>query len=205
MLRSGYWQSLTTIDFAELDVERTVAVLPVGAVEQHGPHLPLATDSAINAGIVAATLPRLGDDVCALVLPAASVGHSIEHEDYRGTLSIAAENLLRVWLDLGRNVATAGIRKLVIFNTHGGQRALVELAAVRLRVEHAMLVARTSYTVFGAPEGLFSADEWRHGIHGGEIETSLMLHLHPELVRLDALRDFENRAAAATGDRKSVV
>jgi len=189
-LKSGYWQNLTSRDFADLDAEQTIAVLPVAAVEQHGPHLPLATDALINEGIVAATLERLPEAPAVLVLPALGVGHSLEHADFAGTLTIDAEPLLHAWLCVGASVARAGIRKLVIFNTHGGQKPLVDLAAVRLRVAHDLLVARASYFAFGAPEGLFAAEEWLHGIHGGEVETSLMLHLRPELVRREALQAF---------------
>jgi creatinine amidohydrolase len=190
MLTSGYWQNLTTRDFAGVDAERTIAVLPVAAVEQHGPHLPLETDALINDGIVKATLERLPRSAAVLVLPAQNVGASPEHVDFPGTLSIDTETLLRVWLDLGASVARAGVRKLVIFNTHGGQRSLVDLAALRLRVAHDLFVVRANYFSFGAPDGLFSADEWVHGIHGGEVETSLMLHLAPDRVRRDALENF---------------
>jgi creatinine amidohydrolase len=189
-LKSGYWQNLTTRDFGAVDAEGTIAVLPVAAVEQHGPHLPLATDALINEAIVAAMLDRLPDAPTVLVLPALTIGSSLEHADFPGTLSIDAANLLRVWTDVAAGVALTGIRKLVIFNSHGGQKALVDLAALRLRVDHDLFVVRASYFSFGAPDGLFAADEWLHGIHGGEVETSLMLHLHPDLVRRDALEDF---------------
>lgn len=192
---TGYWQELTTQDFATLDVEKTIAILPVAAIEQHGPHLPLATDALINSGIVEASLPRLSGALTALVLPALNVGASAEHEDFAGTLSIAPEHLLATWLDVGQSIARAGLRKLVILNTHGGQRALVDMAAVRLRVDHELLVVRCNYSSFGAPEGLFEAHEWKHGLHGGEVETSLMLHLHPKLVRRDQLDDFDSLGA----------
>jgi creatinine amidohydrolase len=195
MLTSGYWQNLTTRDFAGVDAERTIAVLPVAAIEQHGPHLPLETDALINDGIVRATLERLPRSPTVLVLPAQNVGTSPEHADFPGTLSIDAETLLRVWLDIGASVARAGVRKLVIFNTHGGQRALVDLAALRLRVAHDIFVVRANYFSFGAPDGLFSADEWIHGIHGGEVETSLMLHLAPDRVHRDALENFAGLSA----------
>lgn len=190
MLTSGYWQNLTTRDFSAVDAERTIAVLPVAAVEQHGPHLPLETDALINDGIIKATLERLPRSPAVLFLPAQSVGTSAEHADFPGTLSVDAETLLRVWLDIGASVARAGVRKLVIFNTHGGQKALVDLAALRLRIAHDLLVVRANYFSFGAPEGLFPAAEWQHGLHGGEIETSLVLHLAPNLVRREALENF---------------
>jgi creatinine amidohydrolase len=201
-LQSGYWEELAAPDFAGLDVETSIAVLPVGAVEQHGPHLPLGTDALINAGIVAATLPRLSADACVLVLPPLALGASAEHEDVPGTLSIAAERLLPVWIDAGRSVARAGLRKLVILNTHGGQRALVDLAAMRLRVDEELFVVRCNYFAFGAPDGLFDAAEWSQGLHGGEVETSLMLHLHPELVRTEKLQDFAGLTARLAGENR---
>jgi creatinine amidohydrolase len=190
MAGSGYWQDLTSTDIGALDSGRAVVVLPVAAVEQHGPHLPLGTDALINHGIVSAVLERIDRDLTVLVLPSLDVGMSDEHGDFAGTLSIGSEQLLSAWTDIGSSVARAGLRKLVILNTHGGQGALVDLAALRLRLDQKMLVARCNYFAFGAPDGLFDADELTHGLHGGEAETSLMLHLRPELVRLEALDDF---------------
>jgi creatinine amidohydrolase len=190
-LRSGYWQDLATTDFGRVDVERTLALLPVAAIEQHGPHLPLSTDSLINDGIVRAALERLPADITLLVLPAQSVGSSPEHTSFAGTLSIRDSLLLDVWTELGRSVARAGFRKLIVFNTHGGQKSLVDLLAVRLRSELGMLVVRSTYFAFGALPGLFDPAEILHDIHGGEVETSLLLHLRPDLVRTAALADFK--------------
>jgi len=181
MLQTDFWHNLTTQDFAGLDAERVVALLPVGAIEQHGPHLPLGTDALIAEALSRAVMERVPNDL--LVLPTLSIGHSLEHSDYAGTLSIAAEPLLACWLEAGRGVARAGIRKLLILNAHGGNTPLVQLAALRLRQELGLLVARGNYFSFGHPPGLFEEDELRYGFHGGEVETSLMLHLHPALVR----------------------
>lgn len=189
-LPSGYWRDLATSDFAEVDAEATVAVLPVAAVEQHGPHLPLGTDALINDGILRAALPRVPPTVTALLLPPLEIGASLEHERFAGTLSARHKTLLKLWMDVGRGVAAAGVSKLVIFNTHGGQKAVVDLVALDLRAAFDMLVARASYFAFGVPPGLFDPQEASLGIHGGELETSLMLHLHPALVRREALRDF---------------
>jgi creatinine amidohydrolase len=191
---SGFWQELSAAEIAGLDVASTVALLPVAAVEQHGPHLPLGTDAIINAGIVARALgllrsrgrpgPRL------LVLPALAIGHSPEHVATAGTLSAGNETLLALWTDVAAGVAAAGVRRLVLFNSHGGQTALVDIAAVRWRAHFGMRVARAFWPAFGDPAGLFAADEWRRGLHGGEVETSLMLHLAPEQVDMDAARNF---------------
>jgi creatinine amidohydrolase len=189
-LRSGQWQDLTTTDFGRVDPERTVALLPVAAVEQHGPHLPLATDALINDAIVRAALERLPAGVSLLVLPAQNVGLSPEHTSFAGTLSIRDTTLLEAWTDIGRSVARTGARKLIVFNTHGGQKTLVDLVAVRLRSELGMLVVRATYFAFGALPGLFDPAEIVHDIHGGEVETSLLLHIRPDLVRMAALADF---------------
>lgn len=195
MVASGYWQDLTSEDFRSVDTGSTVAVLPVAAVEQHGPHLPLATDAVINAAIVERSLAHLPRELTVLVLPALNVGHSLEHTRFAGTLSVDAETLMAAWLDVGRSVARAGLRKLVIFNTHGGQTSLVDLVALRLRAECDLLTVRASYFHFGVPEGLFDDAELRFGIHGGEVETSLMLHLRPALVRREALANFDGLPA----------
>lgn len=194
-LPTGLWQDLTTVDFARVDPARTIALLPVAAIEQHGPHLPLATDALINQGVVEATLQRLPPTASVLVLPALTLGDSLEHSDFAGTLSVDLHDLLGLWLAVGRGVARAGVQKLVIFNTHGGQKAHVDLAALRLRVAHGLLVVRAHSFSFGVPPGLFDADELAHGLHGGAVETALLLHLRPELVRREALADYPSLGA----------
>ncbi len=197
-----FWQDLTTTDFAALDAESTLAVLPVAAVEQHGPHLPLATDALINAGLIDVLLQQPHRKARVLVLPAMTIGHSLEHTDFKGTLTIAAETLLASWLDVGKSVARTGVRKLIILNTHGGQTSLVQIAALRLRAECRMLAVRANYFAFGSPAGLFEADELKHGIHGGEMETSLLLHLRPDLVRRDQLENFSGLPQSLAASNK---
>ena len=198
---TAYWQDMRTTDFARVDADRTIALLPVAAVEQHGPHLPLSTDAVINEGIVRLTMQRLPAASSVLVLPALTVGDSLEHTAFKGTLSVELHALLGLWLSIGHSVARAGVRKLVIFNSHGGQRAHVDQVALRLRVDCGMVVVRAHSFALGVPAGLFDADELTHGLHGGAVETSLMLHLRPDLVRRDALADFPStgRAWAAQG------
>lgn len=194
-LPSGYWQDLATPDFARVDPARTIALLPVAAIEQHGPHLPLCTDALINQAVVVHALQRLPPTASVLVLPALNVGDSLEHTAFPGTLSADLDTLLGLWLSVGRGVARAGVKKLVIFNSHGGQRAHVDLAALRLRVAHGLLVVRAHSFSFGVPPGLFEADELAHGLHGGAVETSLVMHLRPDLVRTQALADFPSLGA----------
>ena len=193
------WMDLTVDDIAALDTGRCVAVLPVGAVEQHGPHLPLGTDSYIAEGIVALALRRVADDVPVLLLPTQAIGHSPEHGDFHGTLSHEAETLLAAWTELGAGLHRSGIRKLVIFNAHGGQPQVVDLVAQRLRARLGMLVVRANYMTWPLPDGLIDAEEQAHGHHGGMVETSIMLALHPERVRLAQARDFASSARELAG------
>ena len=191
---TGYWQDMTMPDFARIDAERSIAVLPVSATEQHGSHLPLSTDAVINEGVINMMLQSPPDTARVLVLPALSVGDSIEHTNYPGTLSAALDTVVKLWLDVGDSVARAGVRKMVIFNTHGGQRGHVDQVAVRLRARHQMMVARANSGNFGKPAGLISDAERAHGLHGGEIETAMMLHLRPDLVRMDAASNAPSSA-----------
>lgn len=190
---SGYWQDLTTADFAAIEREKSVALLPVAAVEQHGPHLPLGTDAIINQAIIAAMLARPAGAANVLVLPPLDLGLSTEHRDFAGTLTAAPATLIDLWSAAGASVARSGIDRLILFNSHGGQKSLVDIVATQLRAEHGLLVVRANYFSFGMPAGLFNPAEVLHGIHGGEVETSLMLHIAPGLVRREALTDFRGR------------
>jgi len=189
------WWDLSTRDFADRDMRHTVALLPVAAVEQHGPHLPVGVDAAINAGILAAARSKVSADVDLLILPAQAVGKSDEHLAFPGTLTIAHETLGRLWFDLGHSVYRAGIRRLIVFNSHGGQPQLIDILCRDLRVQLGLLAVNCAWFNLLDMSDLFEAAELRHGIHGGAIETSIMLHLHPELVRLHEARNFANTAA----------
>lgn len=189
-----FWQDLSTRDFAALDPERTVAVLPVAAIEQHGPHLPVAVDAELNRGLIEATMTRVGADMDVLVLPMQAIGKSNEHIAYPGTLTLESETLIRLWREIGEGVARAGLRRLVLFNSHGGQPQIADIVARDLRVQRTMLAVVCSWYRLGLPEGLFDPDEDRWGIHGGAVETSMMLHLRPDLVRMEHARDFRSAA-----------
>jgi creatinine amidohydrolase len=193
------WASLTSHDLEELAGEQCVAVLPVGAIEQHGPHLPLGTDMMIADGLVMRACEQLESDVTVLVLPTQAIGESTEHGAFPGTLSHEAETLLAAWTEIGVALTRSGIHKLVIVNAHGGQSQIVDLVAQRLRARHAMLVVRASYLNWPLPDGLMEADEIRHGHHGGQAETSIMLALHPDVVRMDKARDFASNARELAG------
>jgi creatinine amidohydrolase len=174
-------------------------VLPTAAVEQHGPHLPLSTDSEIAAGLLATAIELAPADLDFRVLPIQRVGKSNEHLHAPGTLTIPAETALALWTEIGLSVARAGVRKLVIVNSHGGNTDLIGVVARELRVRAGMLVAKAHWGAFGLPEGLFSDRERAHGIHGGDVETSLMLHFRPDLVDMAAARDFRSAAEGMAG------
>ena len=202
-LPSRFWADLCTRDFAQLDPARTIAVLPVAATEQHGPHLPLSVDSVLADGIVAASLPHLAPELSVLFLPTQAVGLSPEHARFPGTLTLKTETVLRLWTDIGESVAAAGVRKLLLFNSHGGQVSVLDLVARDLRARLNLLVYSCSW--FNLPlhdaqgqdlNALFSAEEHRFGIHGGEIETSMMLALAPQRVQMDQARHFASTAQA---------
>jgi len=187
-----FWSQLASPDFAALDPAATVAVLPLGATEQHGPHLPLGVDSMLVEGIVAAALPRLPADLPVLFLPTQAIGLSPEHANFPGTLTLSSETLIRLWKDIGAGVARAGVRKLVLFNAHGGHVGAMDIVARELRVAHGLVVYGVSWfnLPLGAAGAAFSTDEHRFGVHAGQIETSMMLALEPGLVDMAAARDF---------------
>lgn len=179
------WSDLTWRDMMARDMSRSIAVLPVAAVEQHGPHLPLGTDATIMKGYLARVLARLPDDLDALFLPIQQIGTSHEHMDFPGTLTLSPQTLTTMLIELGESVARAGCRKLVIVNSHGGNSAVIETAARELRRLRNMLAVTVSWARFGYPDGTFGDAERRHGIHAGDVETSLMMAFRHDLVRDD--------------------
>jgi creatinine amidohydrolase len=190
---------MTTRDFAEGNAASWIAVQPVAAIEQHGPHLAVAVDAAINAALVERLVARAPARLPLLVLPMVSVGVSPEHADFPGTLTLSPETMLRVLSEIGDSVAAAGVRRLVFLNSHGGQPQLLDLAVQGLRRRHRMLaVAANAWRLWNA-EGLFPQAELSHGIHGGAVETSIMLHIRPDLVRTEALANFASLSAELEG------
>ena len=202
-----HWADVSTRDFAAAQASglaaRTVAVLPVAAVEQHGPHLPLSVDATLLQGVVAAALPQLPADLPVLFLPPQAIGLSTEHLSYPGTLTLSPATLIALWSELGACVARAGVKKLLLLNGHGGNVAAMDIVARELRQRHGLLTYSASWFSLPLPDavqGLFSAQEHRFGIHGGEIETSMMLHLAPATVQMEEARHWrstsQDRAAA---------
>jgi creatinine amidohydrolase len=209
---SRFWSDLSTRDFAALDLARAIAVLPVAATEQHGPHLPVSVDADLADGVVAAALPHLAEDLPVLFLPTQAVGYSPEHLRFPGTLTLSSHTLISLWTEIGESVARAGVRKLVLLNSHGGQVGLLDTVGRDLRARLDLLVYSVNW--FNLPLGeeveeLFSAEEHRYGIHAGQIETAMMLALKPGRVAMAQARHFASasqvRAAAfpILGDGRS--
>lgn len=177
------WRDLTAESLASEVDAQTVAVLPLGATEQHGPHLPLGTDTVIADGLVDSALKALPMGLSVLRLPTLSLGQSLEHTAYPGTLTLSSTTFQGMLNDLGDAVARAGCRRLVLFSSHGGNLADAETMALALRARHAMLVVKACYFDFPPPAtDPLPEREQREGLHGGALETALMLHYAPEQV-----------------------
>ena len=198
MTRRLDWADYRTTEFEDIDPEHVIAILPTAAIEQHGPHLPVGVDTMIAEGMLAELRTACPDNLDIRILPVQAVGKSNEHLHANGTLTLSAENALRIWTEIGLSVARAGVRKIVIVNSHGGNLDLISILARELRVQAGMLAVKCQWGNFGAPDNLFSEREDQFGIHGGDRETSLMLYFRPELVDMNAAENFVSTAESAT-------
>ncbi|OAF00694.1 creatininase [Bradyrhizobium centrolobii] len=184
------WTEIGWTEASPAEVSRWIAVLPLAATEQHGPHLPFETDVLIADAYLARVRELLPANVPATFLPVQPVGISTEHIDYPGTLTLPTDVALKTWTGLGEDVARRGVKKLVIITSHGGNSAAMMLVAQDLRAHQKLFVVTTSWSRLSAADKLFPAEEVRHGIHGGAVETSIMLARYPDQVRMDAIADF---------------
>lgn len=195
MTRPFYWNELTAYDFRSLSSDETIAILPLASTEQHGPHLPISTDVTIANGMLAEVRSILPEDLTVLVLPTQEIGKANEHVHGPGTLSLPAGLLIEAWTTIGQKVAEAGVRKLVMVNSHGGNLDIMSIVSREMRVRFGMIAVATQWTRFGYPDSLaLSPDEQKYGIHGGEVETSLMLYFRPDLVKMENADDFRSKA-----------
>lgn len=205
--RSHQWSDLVSADFDAIDLDRAIAVLPLAATEQHGPHLPLSVDADLAHAMVEAGARALPADLPVLFLPVQPVGYSPEHAAFAGTLTLKADTVIRLWTDIAESVAASGVKKLVLFNTHGGNVGLLDVVARDLRGRLGMLVYSVNWfdLPLTAPDGAdvmarFSAEERRFGVHGGQVETALMLALKPALVRMADARAFASSSQTRARD-----
>lgn len=170
--------------------ENSVAIIPVSAIEAHGPHLPLGVDALLNDSLLDRVIQLNSSNSQILVLPNTNFGMSIEHSAYPGTISIKAETLIEYWIQIAVSLKKFGFKKVLFFNSHGGQVGIADIVLRRLRAEHNLLAHSLHWFKLQPPNGLFDAEELKYGIHGGEVETSLMLHTWPALVKMELAQNF---------------
>lgn len=194
------WTELTTPELDALPKKHAVAVLPVAAVEQHGPHLPLGTDTIIAEAMLQEVSRQLPQGPTVVMLPVEAIGASAEHSRSAGTLSLPPESALARWLLIGDAVARAGFGRLIVVTSHGGNSELIGLLVRELRLRHEMLAIATSWARLGYPDNVFSPREIAQGWHGGAVETSLMLAIRPDLVRMSEASDFVSVATEMERD-----
>ncbi|RXZ82669.1 creatininase family protein [Paenibacillaceae bacterium] len=179
----------------ELPKEQALLILPIGAVEQHGDHMPVMTDSLIGEAVLTRTMEQMDDDSPIWLLPPISYGKSNEHLDFPGTISLSASTLENIILDIARSVKQAGFRRLLLFNTHGGNADLLNMAAREVRIQTGLMVFYISAGSLQTADDLLDADEKEYGIHAGDYETSLLLAIKPGWVHTDRLvKEMPNMA-----------
>ena len=194
MTRKIWWTDFSAPEFDNLDPMKTIAILPIAAVEQHGPHLPVGTDTIINQSMMELLAARAPAELDIRILPVQAIGKSNEHVWAKGTITHLATNLIDAWTQIGLEVARAGVRKIVLVNSHGGNEEIMGIVSRELRVRAGMLAVKSGWR-FAPPDGVLTDLERRHGIHGGDAETSLILHFKPQLVDMGRADNFVSIAA----------
>lgn len=184
----GYWHDVKTTDLNTLP-DGLIAILPLGATEQHGPHLPLGTDTVQVNAVLAALWPLLPPSAHVLALPTLAITKSDEHRNFPGTLAISAHTMLAMLDDICASLARSGITRLLMLNGHGGNTALLEIAARSARGDHGLIAAHAAWFAFADYTG-FDEAALAHDLHAGDIETSAMLHIAPDLVDRTQAQDF---------------
>jgi creatinine amidohydrolase len=173
-----------------------IAVLPLGAHEQHGPHLPFETDTIIAQGVVDRAIKALPSTLPVTFLPVEPIGYSIEHMDVAGTKTLTYHEAINRWLGTAEQLHSMGIRKFLMLNAHGGNAPLMTIITTEARVRFNMLAVATSWTRFGQPAGWIDPKDKAIDIHGGDIETSVMLALRPDLVAMDKTDSFSSQQSS---------
>ena len=189
-----YFPYLTWTEIEQMpNKENAIIVQPVGAIEQHGPHLPIAVDSAISMGVLGKALSQLDEEIPAYALPCLYYGKSNEHSGFPGTVTLSAATLLSVITEVATSIYRSGFRKLILMNSHGGQPQIMEIAARDLHEKHPDFAVFPFFTwrVPHIAGDLLTDKEKEYGIHAGDAETSIMLSLLPEQVKMDrAVKEY---------------
>ena len=193
MAKPALWFRDNDLSQAADDRRDWIAVLPLGAHEQHGPHLPFETDTIIADGIMRRVADALPSHLPVTILPVEPVGYSIEHMHVQGSRTLTYDEAINRWLGVAEDLNQQGIRKLVLMNAHGGNSPLLTIVATEARVRFNMLVVATSWTRFGQPDGWIAPEAKAIDIHGGDIETSVMLALAPDKIDMAKARAFPSR------------
>lgn len=203
MTRRLDWAEKRATEFDNIDPNKAIAILPTAAIEQHGPHLPVGTDTMIMQGMLEKFRELCPDELDPYILPIQAIGKSNEHLWAKGTLTLSATEALSAWTAIGLSVARAGFKKIVIVNSHGGNLDLISILSRELRVQAGMLAVKCQWGNFGHPPDAYSKHELSYGIHGGDVETSLMLAFEPHCVDMSKAKNFisaaENGGIAPTG------
>ncbi|MBW5447922.1 creatininase family protein [Cohnella sp. CFH 77786] len=176
---------LTTRQIEAMPKESVLIVLPVGAVEQHGPHMPVYTDTLLGEALMAEAFEHLADDAPIWLLPSVAYGKSTEHMEYPGTITLSAQTLMNVLQDIASSLARSGFRKLLLFNTHGGNADLLGMMAREIRISTGLAVFRLDPGALRFSDEFIDEAEKAAGIHAGDVETSLVLAICPDWVQAD--------------------
>jgi creatinine amidohydrolase/Fe(II)-dependent formamide hydrolase-like protein len=189
---SRFWGYYTGPEIAALGKSdpNATAVLSVGAVEQHGPHLPVITDSLVGPEILGAALARLPEDAIVLGLPPTVYGKSVEHQEWPGTITYSGDTLRAVMMDIAKSVARSGFSKLVLLGSHGGNNGIIDDYFRDLRMATGLRVFKIHLGSIGNVPGLTTPEEAAVSMHGGDSETSAVRHLAPELVNMDVAEGY---------------
>ncbi|MEM6614033.1 MAG: creatininase family protein [Cyanobacteria bacterium P01_C01_bin.72] len=183
------WQQIKQLP----DQENVVIIQPVGAIEQHGPHLPIAVDSAISLGVLGKALTYLDQSIPAYALPCLYYGKSNEHDGFPGTITLSAATLQKVIEEVALSLYRSGFRKLILMNSHGGQPQVMEIAARDIHQQHPDFSVFPFFTWRVPHIGgeMLTSQEQEYGIHAGDAETSIMLSLLPQQVQMDkAVKEY---------------
>lgn len=183
-----FFPYLTWTEIEEMpNKENIVIIQPVGAIEQHGPHLPLIVDAAIGAGVLGKALSKLEADIPAYALPTLYYGKSNEHWHFPGTITLSTQTLTAIIMEVGESIYRAGFRKFVLMNSHGGQPQVMQMAARDLHVKYSDFAVFPLFTwrVPHITKELLTPKEATQGMHAGDAETSIMLAILPDQVKLD--------------------